>query len=441
MAAISSLAKLFLLGCLVILVKSLNSHLASRRQLLLRPYPCFAFNTGLRAAAENKQGYDDEDRNQGLRLDLRNELKSLTNEANSRLKGIAERVNPDVISSTKNATSRVRELAERGGVGVSFIAGEATSRVRELAEKSGSGVSSVAGTATSQVRELAEKGGAGVRSVAGATTSRVKELTEKSGSDIASIAEWVDMQAKSGVDTAKSQSKALVLKFTGKEEYQFGDITKELVRRIVAEEYNLADILLLCKLLLAIGASFSPLAQVLPVKVLLDMLNFSLEQKIGGKILEVVAGSLDERFTAAFTGDDKFQLGDLTKRTLTSSLSNFTGKDSYESGDVKRAVTECVVEDDNPKENANAKENFTPTTLDFRVGPEFEEWDVAFREKYPDVSLTIAKCLDEEEDDGQLSSGRIKMTSAKALDLEIATELEEWDRMFKSKYPDTADDL
>jgi hypothetical protein len=61
------------------------------------------------------------------------------------------------------------------------------------------------------------------------------------------IVNWIDSQARSGTDIVSSKAKTLVLNFTGKKEYQFGDVTKELVHRVASQEVNMQDTLLLLK--------------------------------------------------------------------------------------------------------------------------------------------------------------------------------------------------
>jgi hypothetical protein len=45
------------------------------------------------------------------------------------------------------------------------------------------------------------------------------------------VAKWIDAQAKSSTEFISFKAKAFVLKFTGKDDCNFGDITNELIRR------------------------------------------------------------------------------------------------------------------------------------------------------------------------------------------------------------------
>jgi len=110
--------------------------------------------------------------------------------------------------------------------------------------------------------------------------------------------------------------------------------------------------------MLQMGAAFTPMAQLLPVKVLLEILNVGLAQDIGSKVMGGVAKTLDERFKEAVTGDAKYQLGDISKKQLSTALSKFTGKESYSFGDISRTVAARVEE----MESADKGNNTTRST-------------------------------------------------------------------------------
>jgi hypothetical protein len=134
---------------------------------------------------------------------------------------------------------------------------------------------------------------------------------------------------------------------------------------------------------------------VLPLTVLLEALNVSLEQKIGGKVLEALALSIDNRIVAAFSSDDKVQLGDAVKRTVLTGVLAFTGKSKYESGDIQRVIENSEEESDNPAQ------------LDLYINSELQEWDRLF----------VERCIESAQ--AQSSS------EAKALDIKISLALEE----------------
>jgi len=119
-----------------------------------------------------------------------------------------------------------------------------------------------------------------------------------------------------------------------------------------------------------------------------------LEQKVGAKILEVLATTLDNRIVAAlFTSDDKSLIGDVIKRSALNGVLKFTGKSNYESGDIQRAVQRG--------QDGDCTDNMK---LDLDIDAEFEEWDKQF----------VAR-IETEEYVG---------TQAKVMDMKIALALE-----------------
>ncbi len=50
-------------------------------------------------------------------------------------------------------------------------------------------------------------------------------------------------------------------KYTEKESYQFGDLTKEIMRRVATGQYTLDDLFMLLKALAVVQASISPIGK------------------------------------------------------------------------------------------------------------------------------------------------------------------------------------
>jgi hypothetical protein len=142
---------------------------------------------------------------------------------------------------------------------------------------------------------------------------------------------------------------------------------------------------LLIKILIALGASIGPLAKALPLTILLEALNVSLEQKVGGQVLETLALAIDSRIIAAFSSDDKVQIGDALKRTVLSGVLAFTGKKSYESGDIVQRVVQ-------QKEETETDE--TTQQLKLVMNPELQELDRLFVEHcLQNINLRRVKVL------------------------------------------------
>ena len=373
-------------------------------------------------------------------------FRAAIGETSTRLSNIASKGSSDMISVASAATSGIVGIAEKGSIDVRSLASAATSGIVDMANKGSSDVRSVASAASSGIAGIASKGSSDVQSVASAAASGLKGLATKGSSDALSVAtntgeflRWMDTQAKDGAGAASSKFKSLVLGFTGKKEYQVGDVTKELLRRVATAEYNLSDLILLLKVLLAVGVSIAPVTMTLPVSMVLEMLNVSLEQRIGGKLVEALAASVDTRVAAAFTGDDKHQIGDFTKRALAEGILRFTGKITYEEGDIQRAVVAEEQKNQLPQGNNAQSMNSvaSPKKLELPTDPDFEEFDRLFRERYPGFQLAMTESLEsattsETNEGGPTDSSM----SPQVLDMKIANELEEWDRMFKEKYPD-----
>ena len=342
---------------------------------------------------------------------------------------------PGIFRAVRATSTRLSEIASKGSSDVRSAASAATSGIVGIASKGSSDMRTVASTAASGLKGLAEKGASDALSVA--------SLAEQGATNAGETLLWMDAQAKDSAGAATTKVQSLVLRFTGKSQYQFGDLSKELLRRVASAEYNLSDLMLLFKVLLAVGVSIAPVTMTLPASVLLEMLNVSLEQRLGGKLVETLASSVDARITAAFTVDDKQQLGDFAKRTLAESILKFTGKVSYEEGDIKRAVEteeEKILNCENQQSNSSSSisSNSTPKRLELPTDDaDFDEWDRLFRERYPGFQLAVTESLElatvSNKSQGTPMDGSLRTQD---LDKKIANELEEWDRMFKEKYPD-----
>jgi hypothetical protein len=143
------------------------------------------------------------------------------------------------------------------------------------------------------------------------TTNTLTPGTKKSSYKFGDISKWLDKKAKDDIG-----------KFTNKQEgdaaYQFGDISKELIRRLRDGEYTRDDLLLFIKVVATIGINLTPVARILPLKVLTELLNLSLEatiaQSIGDKMISSLTNEIDSRMKEFVTGNREYQyeFGDLT---------------------------------------------------------------------------------------------------------------------------------
>jgi hypothetical protein len=156
--------------------------------------------------------------------------------------------------------------------------------------------------------------------------------------------------------------------FTGNEEYAVGDISKEILRRVASRDYTLEDIILLLKILLALGSGLSPVASFLPAKLLIELLDYSILGDLSNKIIEAASRELDRRLKKSITGDENYQLGDFSKKAIM----KYIGKDTYSFGDI----TKKALED---KKANDAKQLLKDINSDL-TRQELASWDAKFIE-------------------------------------------------------------
>lgn len=156
--------------------------------------------------------------------------------------------------------------------------------------------------------------------------------------------------------------------FTGNEEYAVGDISKEILRRVASRDYSLEDIILLLKILLALGSGLSPVASFLPAKLLIELLDYSILGDLSNKIIEAASKELDRRFKKSITGDENYQLGDLSKKAIM----KYIGKETYSLGDITRKALE-------DKKASNAKQLLKDINTNL-TKEELALWDAKFLE-------------------------------------------------------------
>ena len=187
---------------------------------------------------------------------------------------------------------------------------------------------------------------------------------------------------------ADAKVKQRVTEITGKEEYQVGDLSKELLRRLLAGEVKWDEVLMLLKMLLSLGASFSPVGGMLPAKVLVDLLNYSIAAQIGEKVTGAISTELDRRMKEAVTGNPDYQLGDITKAQML----KFIGKDEYAFGDLTKTVMQKLEAADKSGEkdrsdmllfsDTNQRADETANKLELtneKVLAELDAWDRAVK--------------------------------------------------------------
>jgi len=199
--------------------------------------------------------------------------------------------------------------------------------------------------------------------------STINQVTQKDDYEFGDLSRYIDSRVK---DEVKS--------FANVEEYAFGDVTKEIVRRVATRDFEWKDMVTLMKVLLSFGVGFSPVASFLPVKFLIDLLNYSITADVGDRFVGAVTLEVDKRMKKAFTGDPDYQVGDLSKKAIL----GYLDKEEYTFGDVTKKVLESIEEnkkdvrdDTNTKDGMrSAKKSLTFLgEMDEGAIKEFEAWD------------------------------------------------------------------
>ena len=164
----------------------------------------------------------------------------------SALNNVASSVSNEIGKRTSELASGLASAAEQGGSDIQSLASTAKSNVDKVTKKGTWDVRRASWRAQNAVKKSADGIVAtGSRGLTDLHFFEVVRFTPKIKAE--DIVNWIDSQARSGTDIVSSKAKTLVLNFTGKKEYQFGDVTKELVHRVASQEVNMQDTLLLLK--------------------------------------------------------------------------------------------------------------------------------------------------------------------------------------------------
>jgi len=166
----------------------------------------------------------------------------------------------------------------------------------------------------------------------------VADFTKKEKYEFGDLSRYVDSKVKGSIND-----------FTNSTKYEFGDVSKEIAGRVATHDYTLDDLIFLIKILLAFGAGLSPVANFLPAKLLIQLLDVSIAGDVTNKVVAAITTELDKRFKKAFTGDPNYQMGDLSKQAVL----DYIGKDEYEFGDVTKFVLDKTATGNDGSDNGN----------------------------------------------------------------------------------------
>jgi len=230
------------------------------------------------------------------------------------------------------------------------------------------------------------KFGDATRSVGRGAASAINAVTGKDSYEFGDLSRWLDRSAKAKVNELTGESeykfgdlsrwldksaKDKVAELSSKDQYEFGDLTKLIVSR--ASQLTMKDATMLLKALLSFNVGLSSVGGLLPIKFLVEVLNYSLLVDVGERLAGMVAVEIDKRVKEALTGDSEYKLGDLTKRAVKS----FTGKEDYEFGDVSREVMRRFEEPGGDAATAFGDSDGS-TAIDAELAEELDRWDARF---------------------------------------------------------------
>ena len=222
--------------------------------------------------------------------------------------------------------------------------------------------------------------------VGGKAAGAINEVTGKDSYEFGDLSRWLDRSAKAKVNELTGESeykfgdlsrwldrsaKDKVAELSSKDQYEFGDLTKLIVSR--ASQLTMKDATMLLKALLSFNVGLSSVGGLLPIKFLVEVLNYSLLVDVGERLAGMVAVEIDKRVKEALTGDSEYKLGDLTKRAVKS----FTGKEEYAFGDVSREVMRRFEEPGGADATAFGDSDGS-TAIDAELAEELDRWDARF---------------------------------------------------------------
>lgn len=233
----------------------------------------------------------------------------------------------------------------------------------------------------------AYKFGDATRWAGGKAAGAINEVTGKDSYEFGDVSRWLDRSAKGKVNELTGETdykfgdlsrwldqsaKGKVSELSGKEQYEFGDLSKLIVSR--ASQLTMKDATMLLKALLSFNMGLSAVGGLLPIKFLVEVLNYSLLVDVGERLAGMVAVEIDKRVKEALTGDEDYKLGNLTKRAV----KTFTGKDDYEFGDVSREVMRRRDAPDDPGTATAFGDSDGSTAIDADLAEELDRWDAKF---------------------------------------------------------------
>jgi len=178
-------------------------------------------------SANNEQDDDSEEQDEksianrfiSVASNVSNDVGRRTSDITSGISSVAEKGTSDIQSLAKGAIYGVEKVTKRGTRDIK----RTTIKAQQVVKKSTSSLSlptvgSGKGLIDLHFFDIPSFG-------SGSNFSPIVNLTPPK-IESEEIVKWIDSQAKSGTEIVSSKAKTLVLNFTGKRSYEFGDVTK-----------------------------------------------------------------------------------------------------------------------------------------------------------------------------------------------------------------------
>ena len=173
-------------------------------------------------SANNEEDEDSEERDEksiaNRFLNAASDVGRRTSNITSGISSVAEKGTSDIQSLAKGAIYGVEKVTKRGTRDIK----RTTIKAQQVVKKSTSSLSlptvgSGNGLADLHFFDIPSFGSNNFSPIVNLTPPKIESEE---------IVKWIDSQAKSGTEIVSSKAKTLVLNFTGKRSYQFGDVTK-----------------------------------------------------------------------------------------------------------------------------------------------------------------------------------------------------------------------
>jgi hypothetical protein len=195
---------------------------------------------------------------------------------------------------------------------------------------------------------------------------------------IGDFSRWLDQQGRGKVSQWLEG-------FTNNPDYKFGDLSREVLRRLQTGQYSSEDVWLFLKIVAVVGFNLQPVASILPIKVVIEMLEVGIAQQLSDKVINTLTSEVDSRMKQFVTGDKDYKIGDFTKKAVTGSkdyqfgdltknaVKNLDGKGTYQFGDITRKFLEQRRQGSDDEYSNGAATKLLDT--DAETEQALEDWD------------------------------------------------------------------